>query len=63
MRDRLKRLVLDRDNAKQNLNKFHKTVQGVNQQQTKIKTDALQEEVYNTSTRMVQCKVKYYKLL
>ncbi|CAK8696079.1 unnamed protein product [Clavelina lepadiformis] len=57
-RERLKRLVLDRDNALQNHQKAHKAQfnPGVNLQQTTAKADSLRDEYDQAVIRMEQCK-------
>jgi len=60
MRERLKRLVLDRDNAAQNSSKAYKAqfTPGINLQQTAAKADLLKEELDQATSRMEQCKVR-----
>lgn len=59
MRERLKRLVLDRDNASQTWSKAYKAQYnpGANIPQMAAKADALREELDAAITRMEQCKV------
>ena len=58
-REKLKRLVLDRDNANQNYLKANKAqyAQGGNPQQTAAKLEATKEEYDQAVMRMEQCKV------
>nr|CAB3222840.1 rho GTPase-activating protein 17 [Phallusia mammillata] len=58
LRERLRKLVLDRDGANQNYNKAYKLQfnPGVNLQQTTAKADALKEELDQATQRMEQSK-------
>lgn len=59
LRDRLKKLVLDRDNANQQWAKAHKAqyTPGVNMQQMSVKADSMKEELDQAQSRMELCKV------
>jgi len=57
LRERLKRLVLDRDNAAQNVRKFKtQSAPHYNQQQASVKLEQFQDELDLATTRMEQCK-------